>query len=367
MGHIINLTVQAFLFDDDDSEISISLQPTEAEKDTWRAKGALGKLHNIVVFVQRSPQRIAAFIELSGGKKLERDNSTRWNSWAHMIACALRPEIRRAIKIFCQEFELDQDALDLDDWIYIQAVYDLLKIFEQVTLDIEGSFGTLGKVIMTMDFLLNLFEEVRQSTTDEYLDEIKGMCNYAWNKLNKYYNLTGTSVVYIAAVVLDPRVKWVYFTKQWPDWIAQAKQDILTYWNEFYKGSHTGIDHQAHVLDTDQSEISKFRRQNNPQDDEVVDQYELYCITPRLPERSKQSAIDWWKEESQQEAYPDLSRWAIDVLSIPAMSDAPERLFSRAANTLHEGRAQLIPETVEALESIKSWSLQGIGRVEDIE
>jgi hypothetical protein len=44
------------------------------------------------------------------------------------------------------------------------------------------------------------------------------------------------------------------------------------------------------------------------------------------------------------------------------MSDAPERLFSRAANTLHEGRAQLLPETVEALESIKSWSLQGIGK-----
>jgi hypothetical protein len=220
MGHIINLTVQAFLFDNDDSETSISLQPTEAETDTWCAKGALGKLHNIVVFVQRSPQRIAAFIELSGGKKLERDNSTWWNSWAHMIACALRLDIRRVIKIFCQEFQLDEDALNMDDWVYIQAVRKLLEIFEQVKL--------------------------------------------------------------------DPRVKWVYFTKQWSDWITQAKQDILTYWNEFYKGSHTGIDHQAQALNTDQSEISKFRRQNNPQDDEVVDQYELYCITPRLPERSKQ-------------------------------------------------------------------------------
>lgn len=89
-----------------------------------------------------------------------------------MIACALCPEIRRAIKIFCQEFELDKDALDLGDWMYIQAVYELLKIFKQVTLDIEGSFGTLGKVIMTMDFLLNLFEGIRQSTTEEYLDEI---------------------------------------------------------------------------------------------------------------------------------------------------------------------------------------------------
>ena len=93
----------------------------------------------------------------------------------------------------------------------------------------------------------------------------------------------------------------------------------------------------------------------------MADQYQLYCITPRLPQKSKQRPIDWWKEESQQEAYPDLSRWAIDILSIPAMSDEPERLFSRAGNTLDEGRAQLLPETVQALECIKSWTLQKIG------
>ena len=38
----------------------------------------------------------------------------------------------------------------------------------------------------------------------------------------------------------------------------------------------------------------------------------------------------------------------------------------RAANTLYKGRAQLALETVKALESIKSWLLQGISRVVDI-
>jgi hypothetical protein len=42
------------------------------------------------------------------------------------------------------------------------------------------------------------------------------------------------------------------------------------------------------------------------------------------------------------------------------MSDEPERLFSRADNTLDEGRIQLLPETVQALECIKSWTLQKI-------
>ena len=216
---------------------------------------------------------------------------------------------------------------------------------------------------MTMDFLLKLFEDIRQSQTEEYSEAIKGMCNNAWNKLNKYYNLTETSVAYVAAIVLDPRVKWVYFTRQWPDWIDQAKKDMLVHWKAYYRSSHTGFDalqEPQMVYKDGQSEVSKFREQNNPQDDEVLDEYELYCITPRLPQKSKQRPIDWWKEESQQEAYPNLSRWAIDVLSIPAMSDEPERLFSRATNTLNEDRVQLLPETVQALECIKSWTPQKI-------
>ncbi|KFY19669.1 hypothetical protein V493_07869 [Pseudogymnoascus sp. VKM F-4281 (FW-2241)] len=338
MGHIINLTVQAFLFGDD--EYNVSPNPTALELAKWRTKGALGKLHNIVVFVQRSPQRIAEFSEYSQGKRLERDNSTQY------------------------EDELRADILNANEWSHIEGVYEILKILEQTTLDVEGSFGTLGKVIMTMDFLLKLFEDIRQSQTKEYSEAIKDMCNNAWNKLNKYYNLTETSIAYVAAIVLDPRVKWVYFTRQWPDWIDQAKKDMSVHWKAYYCGSHTGFDalqEPQMVYKDGQSEVSKFREQNNPQDDEVLDEYELYCITPRLPQKSKQRPIDWWKEESQQEAYPNLSRWAIDVLSIPAMSDEPERLFSRAANTLNEDRVQLLLETVQALECIKSWTLQKIG------
>ena len=72
MGHIINLIVQAFLFGDDKYDISPDLTALESAK--WRTKGALGKLHNIIVFVQRSPQRIAESLEYSQGKRLERDN-----------------------------------------------------------------------------------------------------------------------------------------------------------------------------------------------------------------------------------------------------------------------------------------------------
>lgn len=363
MGHIINLTVQAFLFGDIKHDVSPN--PTPLELANWRTNGALGKLHNIVVFVQRSPQRIAEFREYSQGKRLERDNSTRWNSWSHMIGCALRPGVQPAIRMFCSEHkdELWDDTLTTDEWSHLEEVFGILKILEQTTLDVEGSFGSLGKVIMTMDFLLKLFEDITESKTEiKYSDAIISMANDAWNKLNKYYNMTEASEAYIASIVLDPRIKWVYFTKQWPDWINQAKKDMLAFWKTYYGSSNIFEDllESQKVYEDGQSEVSKFRQQNNPQDEEC-DEYEMYCLTPRLSQKSKQRPIDWWKEASQQVAYPNLSRWAIDVLSIPAMSDEPERLFSRASNTINEDRAQLLPDTVQALECIKSWTLQKIG------
>lgn len=363
MGHIINLTVQAFLFGNDKDNIIPTDDLGELEASKWRTKGALGKLHNIVVYVQRSPQRTAQFMELSQGKMMERDNATRWNSWARMIGCALRIPV--AIRMFCEDHrdDLQDDLLDTDDWSHIKGVYQVLSVLEQTTLDVEGALGTLGKVIVVMDFLLGLFEKIRQDETERYSYAVKVMSNNAWNKLTKYYNLTETSTAYIGAVVLDPRVKWVYFTTAWPaKWLEKAKNDMEKHWEQFYT-PHTAVGsilpQSVHI--DGQSEISKFRAQHIPQDDEEMDEYKLYCISPRLPGKSTQLAVDWWREESQQEAYPNLSRLAIDMLSIPAMSDEPERLFSRAKQTLNNERAQLAPDTVEALECIKSWSHQRVG------
>lgn len=94
-GHIINLVAQAFLFGYDNEAFSsesnpgIYTTPTELEMDLWRQKGPLGKLHNIVVFIQRSPQREETFLQLSQGRRLIRDQQTRWNSWFAMIDRAI--------------------------------------------------------------------------------------------------------------------------------------------------------------------------------------------------------------------------------------------------------------------------------------
>ena len=46
---------------------------------------------------------------------------------------------------------------------------------------------------------------------------------------------------------------------------------------------------------------------------------------------------------------------AIDILSIPAMSDEPERVFSGARRTVSWERAQMGAENLERVECLKHW------------
>ena len=69
------------------------------ELRTWRKRGPVGKLHNLVVYIQRTPQRRHAFEQILNSPdqqedfnhlQLVADNATRWNSLYDMIIRALR-------------------------------------------------------------------------------------------------------------------------------------------------------------------------------------------------------------------------------------------------------------------------------------
>lgn len=70
-----------------------------------------------------------------------------------------------------------------------------------------------------------------------------------------------------------------------------------------------------------------------------------------------QDVLGWWTAEPQRTRWPDLSRFAIEVLSIPAMSDEPERIFSGARRTISWERASLKPDIVEATECSKHFCI----------
>jgi len=94
------------------------------------------------------------------------------------------------------------------------------------------------------------------------------------------------------------------------------------------------------------------------------DEYEDYIS--EQPYTISVSSLQWWTQDQQRKRWPRLSLMAMDILSIPAMSDEPERVFSGARRTISWERMQFGPESIEKVECLKSWHRSGI-TIEELE
>ncbi|RKK76034.1 hypothetical protein BFJ71_g17028 [Fusarium oxysporum] len=353
-GHIINLAAKAFLFVTDNEKLelddpgvhNVTLKHIEA----WRKKGPLGKIHNFVVFIQRSVQRSQKFLTISHNRKLARDNDTRWSSWYNMLRVALN--LRDAIDgYFNKWMELDcaGDELSSEDWIILEKIKSFLEKLKMTTKALESSFATLDNVLLAMDFVLAQFEAGKEAYIDDPI--MAPMYNSGWAKLDKYYRLTDESPAYVAAIVLHPSHKWHYIQENWKkEWAESSKKLMETLWND-YKPVESPLP-LCEVPSTTTNEFLNWRNKHL-QPSLVTDEYERYCNSERV--YGFTSALAWWLEETQQKNYPNLSKMAVDILSIPAMSAEPERLFSGAKITITDRRNRLGSDVVEALECLKSW------------
>lgn len=125
IGHIINLAVQAFLFQNlieikrvewyDEQEAMGEVGNEEEKQVTFRVMGPLGKLHNIVVHIRSSANHAKEFKALAG-RLIPLDNRTRWNSWYLMLLIAI--EEAGAIDTYSKNnfATLEKDYLSPSDW-----------------------------------------------------------------------------------------------------------------------------------------------------------------------------------------------------------------------------------------------------------
>ena len=237
-GHIINLAVMEFLIGKRPRTIDSYRGPSDEEVERWRKRGAIGKLHNIVVYITWTPQRLQTFTALSEGLRLRHDNDTRWNSWYKMVEWALRPKIRQAVTIFCaQEPALQGDVLASSDWVTLAEIHKFLEPFHDATIANEGMGDSICNVLPTMDYLLHHIEAAKITTA---IPHLATMMETAWAKLADYYELTEDSPVYSAATVLNPSLKWAYMEKTWEDrteWIDRAKARVGQLWRDTYKST----------------------------------------------------------------------------------------------------------------------------------
>jgi hypothetical protein len=240
-GYIINLAVTDFLFPKDDNHLfSVNIEEgttkydvTLQEIERWRQQGPLGKLHNLAVYIQRSVQREQYFNLLSGGLRLIRDNSTRWNSWFYMIERAIL--LKDAITEYYEKYpdiSYYDDILDESDWTVLGNIKSFLDLMKQYIKIIESSNGTLELVLLVMDFVLKAFERARETYKDDYI--MAPMLQSGWSKFVDYYRLTDELPAYVTSLVMNPRRKWKYIQKHWPEeWHKDAKDMVMKVWEDY--------------------------------------------------------------------------------------------------------------------------------------
>ena len=238
-GHVINLVVQAFLFGDRVNDYEDSGEydtPTEDELESWRKWGPLGKLHNICTWIMGSSQRIQAWKKRSSLMP-RRDQGTRWNSWYEMIDQALRGIKTPLTELLAEEPALTKDILSPGDWLTLTYVRDFLASFLATTKAIEGRSATLEKVLPSLDFLAERFDDAIIRFED---NPFMSSCLQAgYTKLLNYWNKTDRAPVYVAAIVLDPTLKYSYFDSWKPTWQSDIKEKMQGLWESTYKPSAT--------------------------------------------------------------------------------------------------------------------------------
>ena len=67
------------------------------------------------------------------------------------------------------------------------------------------------------------------------------------------------------------------------------------------------------------------------------------------------TALEWWYQNQQKKHWSRISIMTIDILSISAMSDEAERIFSETCHTISWERTQMNVETLEYVKCLKHW------------
>ncbi|KAJ2972747.1 hypothetical protein NQ176_g6977 [Zarea fungicola] len=375
-GHVINLAVQAFLFMDSKEAARAALRQIECDDETafgtdfasrvkaqralgWRRLGPLGKIHNISVHMRTSDFRWAQF-KKRAGRSLGLDNDTRWNSWFLLLDVSLN--LQEHVEWYQRKYyeNLQDDYLTPNEWGILGETRAFLQPFWKITQLTEGRYATLDRTLFTMDVPHRHYTQAFQKHHDNA--PLRSCIAASWAVFDKYYQLTDESPAYGAAMLLHPSRRMAHVEKNWPkSWHKAVLAGVVKYWRENY---------QKLPITTTMPEL---RDKLQPPDEYDLLARELDVVSPALSQLDEYqsfvtqtpvaidcSPLEWWLREEQQQRYPRLSRMAVDVLSAPAMSAEPERVFSGARRTISWDRCQLGSRTIERGECMKSWIKSGI-------
>lgn len=383
-GHIINLAAQDFLFPTprtpgDPIEQIGFLNTFEQDLQRWITQGSIGHLQKVVKLIALSPQRSEDFKRLVKNDPLivkelfvVRDNKTRWNSTFNMIDRAIY--LQYPLDTYLHNCLTDRSdtvvtpekwtPFSNEDWGFIKEAHQALKPFHAATKFVEGAtkngyHGALWECLPIIGFLYN--EMTQLAARQDVHPNIRYAAKSAVAKLVKYWHITEASPYNLIAIVLNPLHKWSFVEQQWvnePGRLQLAKQKVQNLWERHQR---------KHQITQARPVPEAPAAPQAPTHYDPINEYLAHFEAPlavtgpedefktwlALPRERVSNLIAYWR--TQELRFPVLTKLAYNIISIPAMSSACERVFSLTKLQLPPHRNRLKPCTVNAAACLKNW------------
>jgi hypothetical protein len=241
------------------------------------------------------------------------------------------------------------DGLTAADWAVITEYIDVLGPLKTATKRLEGhgksgSFGSIAEIIPVFEVLLSKFEEKLQNYDavdhDQHdeapEDHLAINLRAALVKARSYYSKLDHSPAYYAATILHPRYK-SFCDSVWaekPEWLSLNNRNFYALWAEYNTTPKPQARLQKLSNDLDDAIDSLCNPMRAPTYTDE-DEYTRWKRCEPVAEKDSPNALNptqYWMGLREQD--PNLSRLALDVLSIPASSCECERMFSELGNLL---------------------------------
>lgn len=294
---------------------------------------------NLVAFTRKST--IAADV-LRYEKKLQKDNTTRWNSQLKMIRSVLSISEDKL-----NELE-NVPPLSAHDRNILKDIVEILTLFEEATDFVQiDQVPSSGYVLPCVKGLAHHLA----NTCSKYRIPFVSALKASFDKRMPYFEETTT---YVLTAVLDPRfkVRWCSNNAEKNNctrMLKSAADTIIAQTAD--EGASSSNDSQPPPKKPKQDKsLFNFMEKNNALETTagVTDEIDKYLMAPCQP--IDINPADFWKEEQQ--TFPALASVAREVLSVPSSSPV-ERLFSVAGKVFIPERYRLTDKRFQELMFIR--------------
>jgi hypothetical protein len=370
MAHIISLVVDAVLAKlksgcyKEAIELVAQAEVQNGQFDDFDCSSlsVYQKIRTFVLWIQGSDERRAMWRKFCK-IIIPLDVDTRWNALYLMMMKAR--ENRGSFTLFARHFPEVLPLVPTDkEWRLCEVIEKCLEPFYDFTRSISNHKPSLPKSLGIIWGLDDLLDDIVNA--DGQFGDVRNDVRQAFQAgisvCEEYTKLVNENIMYHAAAVLDPRIKFTLIREQYRDKADEIVGRVRKYLKEEWEKQSPMVPQSEEIKlppGSDLHHLGLLRRARKSSNWTTCDIDRYLNTEPIEWDATDESNYDpdwvlkWWRANAFQ--FPYMAAAARALLAVPASEVDVERLFSGGRDLLGIRRYALKGETMRILTLLKSY------------